>query len=609
MRMRPGCPRHAIRALVVALSLLAGAATADVVHLRNGKTLRGEVIKEDDDFVVVRVPFGEVKLKASDVESIDRQSPVEYRLDLGRQMLQEKQFDRAIRVFEEAYVSNKQAVEAQRVLANAYYTASKHYRKLNRNREAREALEKLIKLDPSAQLVQHTAAADLDEIKKNEKVDTEKIAQARTFAEAKEWPQAIAAFEQVMSNAPDTRPTISPDLAQCYIGRAVDSAQAKRIMEATQDLETALKLDPTLADKLEKFYTTCALPAVLNNLDHGDLTVAQTDLRRVLAFAPTNRNVLYVAGRLCESLNQIPQAAEYYAHALRIRVGNPTPEFLADLRKKLEADLDIRPDMWKVDTSVAEVSGFSKATDGPAEKLETENFTILHYNKNLADRVAEAAEYHRARIIAELGFAGAWKGKTKIYIHRTQTEYTLRTGQPEWTGGCSKYVSEGSHVTQLEIHSWQTSPRLLKSVLPHEITHCIVYANLPDPGNLPRSLHEGFAVLMEPPFRQDYFLDFLRSRLKTQDFIPLPDLISARDYPKDPEFFYAEGFAIVDYLTKSKGLNLTTSLIKDATSSGYASAELLKLSGARSLDELEAEWKTWIMKPAEVRPVVEKLAK
>ena len=607
--MRTVLPRHAVLCLACALSLLASSACADVVHLRNGKTLRGEVVKEDDDFVVVRVPYGEVKLKAADVESIDRQTPVEYRLDLGRQMLQEKQFDRAIHVFEEAYVANRQSVEAQRVLANAYATAALHFRTLNRNHEAREALEKLLRLDPSAELVHHSAAADLDEIKKHEKSDADQIVLARAHAETKEWGEAIAAFERVMSSAPDARTTIGPDLAQCYVGRAVEAANAKQIAAATRDLETALKLDPTLADKLEKLYTTCALPAVLNNLDHGDLSVAQSELKRVLAFAPTNRNVLYVAGRLCEALNDIPAAAEYYAHALRTRVGNPTPEFLADLRKKLEAELDIRPDMWKVDTSFAELTGFAKATDGPAEKLDTENFTIMHYNKGLADRVAEAAEYHRGRIIAELGFPGAWKGRTKIFIHRTQTEYTLRTGQPEWTGGCSKYVSEGGRVTELQIHSWQTSPRLLKSVLPHEITHCVVYSNLPDPGNLPRSLHEGFAVLMEPPFRQDYFLDFLRSRLKSQEFIPLSDLISARDYPKDPEFFYAEGFAIVQYLTKAKGLIPTTNLIKDATSTGYATAELLKISGARSVDELESEWKTWILKPVDVRPVVEKLAK
>ena len=596
-------------ALTALAALFTFNAAADVVHLRNGKTLRGEVVKEDEEFVVVRVPYGEVKLRAQDVESIDRQSAVEYHLDLGRQMLQEKQFDRAIRVFEDAYASNKSSPDAKRVLANAYYSAAKHYRSLSRYREAREVLEKLLKLDPTAELVSHNAASEIWDVRKLEQGLTLKIEEARATAQTKNWTLAIAQFEQIMGLSPDARATVSADLAQCYVGRASDEGQAKRIAEATSDVETALKLDPTLADKLEKFYTSVALPAVLTALEHNNLSNAQNDLKRVLAFAPTNRNVLYVAGRVHEALNEIPQAAEYYARALGTRVGNPTPEFLADLRRKLESDLDIHQNLWKVDTSISELTGFAAATEGPAEKLETENFIIMHYNKALADHVSETAEYHRTRILSELGFTTSWKGKVRIFIHRTQTEYTLRTGQPEWTGGCSKYNSVGGQITELQIHSWQTSPRLLKSVLPHEITHCIVYSNLPDPGNLPRSLHEGFAVLMEPPFRQDYFLDFLRSRMKSQDFIPLTDLISARDYPKDPEFFYAEGFAIVQYLTKTKGIAATTGLIKGATTSGYAASEILKLSGAKSLDDLESEWKAWIMKLPETRAVVEKPAR
>ncbi len=612
MRMQHASPQpRAFRFWIVGavVACLTFSVAADVVHLRNGKTLRGEVIKEDEEFVVVRVPYGEVKLRASDVESIDRQSAVEYHMDLGRQMLQEKQFDRAIRVFEEAYAANKTSPEAKRVLANAYSTASKQYRTLNRYREAREVLEKLQKLDPNSELVAHSAASDLWELRKLEQNLAQKMEEARATAQAKNWTLAIAQFEFIMSLSPDARATVSADLAQCYVGRASDEAQAKKIADATRDIENALKLDPTLADKLEKFYTSCALPAVLVALEHNDLANAQTDLKRVLAFAPTNRNVLYVAGRLNEALSQIPQAAEYYARALGTRVGNPTPEFVADLRRKLEADLDIHQNLWKVDTSISEIAGYAAATDGPAEKLETENFIIMHYNKNLADHVAETAEYHRTRILSELGFSTSWKGKVKIFIHRSQVEYTTRTGQPEWTGGCSKYSSLGGQITELQIHSWQTSPRLLKSVLPHEITHCIVYSNLPDPGNLPRSLHEGFAVLMEPPFRQDYFNDFLRSRMKSQDFIPLTDLISARDYPKDPEFFYAEGFAIIEYLTKTKGLPATTSLIKDATTPGYAAVEILKLSGAKSLDDLETDWRAWIMKLPETRGLVDKPAK
>jgi tetratricopeptide (TPR) repeat protein len=569
-------------------------ALGDIVHLRNGKTLNGEVIKEDDDYIIVRVPYGEVKLKQADVEGIERQTPTEYRLDLGRQLLQQRQYDRAVAALEEAYAGNKQSIEARRVLCTALWAQGTHYRILNRYREARDALEKLIKLDPQAELVQHTAQKDLAAIGAGEKELTARIDEARSHGVSKDWLEAIRLYEEIVQISPDARARVAGELAQCHVGLAVDLSQKKKISDATSELESALKLDPTLADKLERFYTSCALPAVLTALERGELNRAQSDLQRVLAFAPTNRSVLYVAGRLNEALGKIEEAADCYARALKMRVGNATHQYVADLRAELEKSLELKPDLWKIDNSVTELSGFAKTSDGPAEKLETEHFVIYHYNETLAAQVAEAVEYHLARVMSELGLTNSWKGKAAVYIHRTQAEYTASTGQPEWTGGFSRYSAEGNRIKDLQIHSWQTSPRLLKSVLPHEITHLIVYVNLPDVGFLPRSIHEGFAVLMEPPFRHDYFRDFLRSRLKSQDYIPLADLLAAQNYPRDPEFFYAEGYALIQYLVQAKGIQATTGLIKHATAAGFAPGELLKISGARSLDDLEGDWKIWL---------------
>ena len=111
---------------------------------------------------------------------------------------------------------------------------------------------------------------------------------------------------------------------------------------------------------------------------------------------------------------------------------------------------------------------------------------------------------------------------------------------------------------------------------------------------MPRCLHEGFAVMMEPTFRQEYFMNFLRLRIKSRDFIPLSDLLTARDYPRDPEFFYAEGYALVNFLVQTKGLNNAITLIRNASASSKAEAEILRVSGRKSLDDLQAAWVDWI---------------
>ena len=116
---------------------------------------------------------------------------------------------------------------------------------------------------------------------------------------------------------------------------------------------------------------------------------------------------------------------------------------------------------------------------------------------------------------------------------------------------------------------------------------------------MPRCIHEGFAVMMEPTFRQEYFMNFLRLRIKSRDFIPLTDLINSRDYPRDPEFFYAEGYALTNYLVHEKGMSGAVSLIKNASAANKPESELLRVSGRKSLDDLQAEWLEWIGKGSE----------
>jgi len=148
---------------------------------------------------------------------------------------------------------------------------------------------------------------------------------------------------------------------------------------------------------------------------------------------------------------------------------------------------------------------------------------------------------------------------------------------------------------RMEIHSWQTSPRLLKSVIPHELMHLIVNSNLGAYEDLPRAVHEGFSVLMEPEYRHAFYLNFLRMRLKSESFIPLSELLTMKAYPGDEEFFYAEGYALVAYLVQTVGLEKAIGLVRKGQRESFE-ARLLTLAGERSLERLEDDWKDWVQK-------------
>lgn len=582
------------RVVVSLLAAISLSVCADTVYLKNGKSLDGEVIREDTDWIVVRVPSGEIKFKPDDVEAIERQTTLDYKISQGRRWLAQRQHDRAVKILEEAYIGQKDSVDAKRMLATAYEQQATRLMELRRFLEAKAVLENLLKIDPKGEVIRHSAEKAMAAIRQLE-VDAEALLnEARDRMRRKDWKGAIEAYGVALAYTPDVRAVVATEVAQCHVNLAVLYANGGSYMNAAAQLEAAMQNDPTLADRVERVYVSYSLPAIYTALGRGDIRTAKVDLDRMMTYVPTSRSAMYIAGRIEQSLNNLAGAADSYARALRTRPASSTPEHVAELRRRVESDLQIEGDKLKIETTFAELTGYAKSNDGPPKQLETEHFTIVHYNDALAQEVAGRAESERLRLTTDFHLK-SWTEKAKIYLHRTQGEYTARTGLPEWSGAVSRFSYDGTRPHSPEIHTWQTSPRLLTSTITHEIMHLLVAVNATNGLAVPRSLHEGFAVYAEPRFRQDYMLDFLKVRLKSQDFIPLADLLTLKDYPRDPDFFYSEGYALVLYLVNLRGRDPTIGLLKTLNSTNASITEVLKLSGASTLESLEANWKQWIL--------------
>jgi hypothetical protein len=354
-----------------------------------------------------------------------------------------------------------------------------------------------------------------------------------------------------------------------------------------------------LANRLENLYAASGLLAVFKDHAEGRTEAAQKTLARVLAFAPANQRALYVAGRLEEARGNAAGAAAFYAKGLRLAA--PAVAEAAEVwRKRLEKELGLEGPRISFSVEPVDAAAYAQSAPGDFEVLRNERFEVLHHNPALASAAMLVLESQRERIEELLGLETPWKQKARVYLHRNQEEYSRATGQGEWTGGLSRFVRIGrAPPVKLEIHSWQTSPRLLRSVLPHELTHLIVNQALADGDALPRALHEGLAVLMEPSYRHEYFLDFLRLRLRSQAYIPLGELLRLQDYPRDPDFFYAESFALVAYLVEKHGLAAAARLIPGPNSKGgpeAAEATLLAITRQPSLERLETAWRAWLPK-------------
>jgi tetratricopeptide (TPR) repeat protein len=591
---------HATRPPVLPLLLLASLplpfalpAWADLVHLKNGRVLSGEVIEDDGKTIVVRVPNGTIKLRAEQVEYVEKQTSLEYRVSLAREQMARQRYDLARESLGQAGAARPDKPEARKALAAAYAEYAERLRRARRFTEAQAAYRKWLDLEPDSAQAREALgglAADHDELEKL-------LAQARAAAAAQDPGGAIEKFEAALRFSPDTLARAGAEIALCYARRAESSFREKRYESSAADLERAFSLDPGLANKLENLYAASALPPIVARAAAGQLEGARKDAARVLVLAPTHRAALYVAGRIEEDLKSPGTAVAYFARALKASPGQATAERAAELRGQLERALGIQGAGIRFNLQPVDEAVYTKAEAGDFLTLDQEPFLIHHHNEALANEAARVLGAHLDRIQELTGLRADWrKERVKVFIHRTQEEYVAATNQEAWSGGMSRFARvPGQGLMRMEIHSWQTSPRLLKSVIPHELMHLIVNSNLSAYEDLPRALHEGFSVLMEPGYRQTFYLNFLRMRLKSESFIPLSELLAMKKYPGDEEFFYAEGYALVAYLVQTAGFEKAIGLIRRAPKEPFE-ARLLALTGQRSLERLEDDWKDWVQK-------------
>ena len=458
--------------------------------------------------------------------------------------------------------------------------------------EARACLAKWLALDPESQPARGQLAAVQAGAAQLERL----LAEARAASNALDTEGAVRKYEAVLQFTPDARGKAGPELAAVLARRALQGYQGRRFADAAGDLERAFSLDPALAARLENLYVASALSDVRQHLRELSAEQARERYARILAFAPTHPGLLYVAARLEEESSNLRGAAELYARALALRVSHPSAERVAELRRDLEKALGLKEAEGGVAVQPADDARYAQADPGNFQSLDLDRFTILHHNETLAAEVGRALEAHLERLQRASGLEPHFRQKVKVFLYRTQAEYTAATREDAVTGGMSQFLGRPNrNLTRPEIHSWQTSPRLLKSVLPHELMHLIVSSNLRRQEDLPRALHEGFAVWVEPEFRHRYYLDFLGARLRSQAFIPLNALLAMPDYPKDRDFFYAEGYALVTYLMEKHGTPKTVALITEAGKDAFGE-RLLALTAAPSLEELETRWRAWLRK-------------
>jgi len=252
-----------------------------------------------------------------------------------------------------------------------------------------------------------------------------------------------------------------------------------------------------------------------------------------------------IDGLLAEQAGQQRAAGRSYAAALGIAWQLPPAD------ERLAAVAHLRRQVMQRLQAVHDAD-FVRRRDGAWEivlpdvwkQRRTEHFDVYARNDLVAERVAEAAEFHFSGLRDWLGIAAtdAWEPPCELRVHATTQDLHEATQTIGVTRALTEMRVQGERVLLRRTNLCQDDPWLLSSALPHELTH-ILLADAYRGGALPLAVDEGLALQSEPPARR------MQSRRLLGRSVPDPtDLLTTTQHPLDRSAFCAECDALVGLL-------------------------------------------------------------
>ena len=224
-----------------------------------------------------------------------------------------------------------------------------------------------------------------------------------------------------------------------------------------------------------------------------------------------------------------------------------------------------------------------------------------------------------AVVVTALGSMGADFRTTNFHVHAADPQVAQLIGQwaehyrkekavlwlgremPNWGVPCPLYVSvstqgpsgatsfrfgQGS-ILDMKMEIQGPLERLVRSVLPHEVTHTVFAYHFRQP--VPRWADEGGSVLSEDDIERQRHDQLVRGIINKGQKIPLRTLFGLKEYPAQVMSLYAEGYSMCDYLVKRSNRQQLLNFVARGMHAGWDKA-VQEFYGHRSVEELEQAW-------------------
>jgi hypothetical protein len=184
--------------------------------------------------------------------------------------------------------------------------------------------------------------------------------------------------------------------------------------------------------------------------------------------------------------------------------------------------------------------------------------------------------------------AAAWMTPCALYLHATKADYAAATGLPAGMPATAGFKNrEGVVSRRIDLNG--ETPDLVEAIVPHELTHILLWSALGEKG-VPPWANEGIAVLSEPRTHVDRHLRNLPRHREREELFQLADLMRLKKYPSARQMgpFYAQSISLVEMLVKEKSPETFIEFLRDCKRMEVEKA--VTKHYACTIAELEQRW-------------------
>jgi len=559
----------AVIALPLALVVLAPHVRADVIVLKNGNEIQGEVLKESKNRVVIKFPGGILQLKRKDIVEIRKQKREKYLLDVGEGQLRRKSFHDAIETFETALKETPDSEPLARKHREARTKYAAQLASWRRYDESVALYKELLREQPNDEQI-----ADEVEFLENERAEVlAEEKRGREELENGDFETGVWRLQKIYDNFPDRRESVAEPLVGGFIKQATDLRKRRRWTDAAIRLEQALAISPIVVEKVRPAYVECKVHSMTPYAKKGDFETMEKMAREGLEVAPSNPTLNYFLGFAYDGQGNDTKAAQLYAAVLDERLPSNAAREVNRLRKRAEALIAKRNptvDGLRENASMEVLAGDFR-------RIKTPHFRIHHKNTQVGKAIAFAAEAAYRELFPAIGCTTHWRNPCQVTVFPSKEEYLRNNPVGEWSGAAHRLSSRRGIFSEHSIVTYQGQPRLTDGLLKHEIAHALLTHRLNYPKSIPLWSTEGFAVYTEPAYMHQYY-DRICAQAKSQNvLIPIERLFDSETYPDNQvQLFYGQSYSVVKYLIERKGLKRYLEFLRDITANGLEMKRALK---------------------------------